>query len=117
MKTLSEEQKEFVKYKENGHIPPRTLLNGFEINELYEKWLEMVGNTRLNKLEEITNEEVGKLLKDQREIMCLSRVQVAGVIGISPETLEAHENGERTLPFDIYYKLVQFMRLSIGVWR
>lgn len=115
MKSLSEEQKEFIKYKENGHIPPWSLLNGFEINELYQKWLEIVGNSRLNKLEEITNEEVGKVLKDQRELMCLSRVQVAGVIGISPETLKAYENGTRTLPFDIYYKLVQFMKISIGI--
>lgn len=115
MKSLSEEQKEFVKYKENGHIPPWTLLNGFEIHDLYEKWLEIVGNSRLNQLEEITNEEVGKVLKEQRELLCLSRVQVAGVVGISPETLKAYESGIRTLPFDIYYKLVQFMRLSIGV--
>lgn len=102
MKSLSEDQKEFIKYKENGHIPPWTLLNGFEIHELYEKWLEIVGNSRLNQLEEITNEEVGKVLKDQRELLYLSRVQVAGVIGISTETLRAYESGTRTLPFDIY---------------
>ena len=60
-------------------------------------------------------EEVGKVLKEQRELLCLSRAQVAGVVGISPETLKVYENGERTLPFNIYYKLVQFMKISIGI--
>ena len=117
MKELSSDQKEFIKIKENGHIPPYSLLTGFDVRFIYEKWLEIVGNSRLNQLEEITNEEVGKVLKEQRELLCLSRAQVAGVIGISTETLKAYENGTRTLPFDIYYKLVQFMKISVGVLR
>lgn len=115
MKELTPEQKEFIKIKENGHIPPYSLLTGFEVRFIYEKWLEIVGNSRLNQLYEITNERVGKVIKEQRKLLCLSRVQVAGVVGISTETLKAYENGTRTLPFDIYYKLVQFMRLSIGI--
>lgn len=114
MKELTPEQKEFIKINENGHIPPYSLLTGFDIHFIYEKWLEIVGDSRLNKLEEITNEEVGKVLKEQRELLCLSRLQVAGVVGISTETLKAYENGTRTLPFGIYYKLVQFMNISIG---
>ena len=115
MKELTEEQKEYIKIKEKGHIPPYRLVTGYDVRFIYEKWLEIVGNSRLNQLYEITNEEVGKVLKEQRELLCLSRVQVAGVIGVSPETLKAYENGTRTLPFDIYYKLVQFMNISVGV--
>ena len=115
MKELTPEQKEFIKIKENGHIPPYSLLNGFEVRFIYEKWLEIVGNSRLNQLEEITNEEVGKALKRARERLCLSRVQVAGVIGIGTETLKAYENGKRTLPFDVFYKLIQFLKLRIGI--
>ena len=115
MKELNPAQKEFIKIKENGHIPPYTLVTGFDIDFIYEKWLEIVANSKLNQLEEITNEEVGKALKKAREDLCLSRAQVAGVMGISPETLKAYENGTRTLPFDIYYELVQFMKLNIGV--
>ena len=115
MKELNSDQKEFIRIKENGHIPPYSLLNGFEVHYLYEKWLEIVGNSRLNQLEEITNEEVGKVLKEQRKLLCLSRVQIAGVVGISPETLKAYENGTRTLPFNIYYKIIQIFELNIGI--
>lgn len=65
-----------------------------------------MANSKLNKLAEITNEEVGKSLKKAREDLCLSRVQVTGVVGIRPETLKAYENGKRTLPFDMFYKLI-----------
>ena len=115
MKELNPAQKEFVKIKENGHIPPYSLVTGFEINFIYEKWLEIVANSKLNQLAEITNEEVDKALKKAREDFCLSRAQVAGVIGVSTETLKSYENGERTLPFDVFYKLVQFLYLNIGI--
>ena len=45
------------------------------------------------------------------------QAQIAGVIGISTETLKAYEKGTKTLPFDIYCKLVQFMKKSIGILR
>ena len=117
MKELSPTQKEFIKIKENRHIPPYTLVTGFDINFTYEKWLEIVANSKLNQLAEITNEEVGKALKKAREDLCLSRVRVAGVVGINVETLKAYENGKRTLPFDVFYKLIQFMVLNVGVIR
>lgn len=115
MKELNPAQKEFIKIKENGHIPPYSLVTGFDISFIYEKWLEIVANSKLNQLVEITNEEVGKSLKKAREDLCLSRVQVAGVVGIRPETLKAYENGKRTLSFDIYYKLIQVFDFSIDI--
>lgn len=115
MKELNPAQKEFVKIKENGHIPPYSLVTGFDISFIYEKWLEILANSKLNQLEKITNEEVGKALKKARVDLCLSRAQVAGVVGINAETLKAYENGKRTLPFDVFYKLVQFLYLNIGI--
>lgn len=55
MKELNPVQKEFIKIKENGHIPPYSLVAGFDINFMYEKWLEVVANSKLNQLVEITN--------------------------------------------------------------
>ena len=115
MKELNPTQKEFIKIKENGHIPPYSLVTGFDISFIYERWLEIVANSKLNQLAEITNEEVGKALKKAREDLCLSRAQVAGVIGIRPETLKAYEKGERTLPFDVFYKLIQFLSFRIDI--
>lgn len=117
MKELNPAQKEFIKIKENGHIPPYSLVTGFDINFIYEKWLEIVANSKLNQLAEITNEEVGKVIAQARKHLCLSRAQVAGVIGISADTLKAYENGKRTLPFDLFYKLIQFIYLNIGIIR
>ena len=88
MKELNSAQKEFIKIKENGHIPPYTLITGFDVIFIYEKWLEIVANSKLNQLAEITNEEAGKALKKAREDLCLSRAQVSGVIGICAETLK-----------------------------
>ena len=115
MKELNPAQKEFIKIKENGHIPPYSLVTGFDIKFMYEKWLEIVANSKLNQLAEITNEEVGKALRKARETLCLSRAQVAGVIGVSAETFKAYENGKRTLPFDVFYKLIQFLSFRVGI--
>ena len=113
MKELNPAQKEFIKIKENGHIPPYSLVTGFDINFIYEKWLEIVANSKLNQLAEITNEEVGITIAQARKHLCLSRAQVAVVTGISADTLKAYENGKRTLPFDLLYKLIQFIYLNI----
>lgn len=72
MKELNPAQKESVKIKENGYIPPYSLLTGFEVRFIYEKWLEIVSNSKPNQLAEITNEEVGKHLKKQEKI-CVFR--------------------------------------------
>lgn len=66
MKELNPAQKEFIKIKENGHIPPWDLLNDFEIDFIHEKWLGLVANNKLNQLAEITNEEVGKALRKNK---------------------------------------------------
>ena len=63
MKELNPAQKKFIKIKENGHIPPYSLVTGFDIRFMYEKWLKIVINSKLNQLEEITNEEAGNHLK------------------------------------------------------
>ena len=115
MKGLSEKQKEFIKYKENGHIPPYGLCHGFEIDFMFERWLEVVANTKLNSLEEITNKEVGAAIKNARLLRCMNRAQVAVVIGIGVDTLKCYEEGRRTLPFDVYYKLVQLFEFDIGI--
>ena len=115
MKELNPAQKEFIKIKENGHIPPYSLVTGFDIDFIYEKWLEIVASSRLNQLAEITNVEVGKAIIQARKCLCLSRAQVAGVTGISADTLKAYENGKRTLPFDVFYKLIQIFTLDIGI--
>ncbi len=113
MRGLTEEQKEYIRTKEKGHIPDWSIYRGIEIDFMYERWLEVVANFKFNHLEEISNEEVGAAIKRAREYRCMSRAQVAGILGIGVDTLKCYEEGRRKLPFEIYYKLVQFLPLKI----
>lgn len=113
MKGLTEEQKEFIRTKEKGHIPEWDFSRGKEIAFMYERWLEVVVSFKFNHLEEISNEEVGAAIKRAREFRCMSRAQVAGILGIGVDTLKCYEEGRRKLPFETYYRLVQFLPLKI----
>ena len=115
MKGLTEEQKEFIRTKEKGHIPEWDFSRGKEITFMYERWLEVVANFKLNFLKEITNKEVGTAIKKARETRCINRAQLAGVLGIGVDTLKCYEEGRRKLPFEVYYKLVQILKLDIGI--
>ena len=115
MKGLSEEQKEYIRIKEKGHILEWGCCNGFDVDFMYKRWLEVVASFKFNSLKEITNEEVGPAIKKARELKCMNRVQVAGILGIGVDTLKCYEEGRRKLPFEIYYKLVQILKLDIGI--
>ena len=82
-------------------------------NMAYAKWKCGVVNAGKYSPVEISNEEVGKAITEAREFRCLTRTQVAGILGISYNTFKMYENGKRTLPFDIYYKLKQFLEINI----
>ena len=115
MSGLSEEQKEFIRTKEKGHVPPYNCCTGKDIDFMYKRWLEVVASFKFNHLEEITNEEVGSAIKKAREFKCMNRAQVAGVLGIGVDTLKCYEEGRRKLPFEIYYKLIQLFEFDIGI--
>ena len=111
IKGLSENEKEWIRAHEKHHIPDYAVDN----KNLFNRWLEIVGNFKLNQLHEITNKEVGDAIRNAREFRSLNRVQVANIIGINQDTLKVYENGERILPFDVYYKLIQLSEFNIGV--
>lgn len=117
MRGLTEDQKEYIRIREKHHIPHIDSLTGKDCRFMYERWLEVVANFKLNKVKEITNKEVGDAIKAAREYRGLNRAQVAGVIGIGQDTLKCYEEGRRTLPFDVYYKLIQIFEFDIGILR
>ena len=112
-KLLTDNQKEFVRIKASHKISPYSLLNGNEIEDIFHKWELGIAYSPLNQLKEITNEEVGSVIKKAREKYEYSRKEMADLIGINQETLKAYENGKRTLPFDVYYKLKQLLIIEI----
>ena len=63
---------------------------------MYERWLEVVANFKLNSLKEITNKEVGAAIKKARETRCINRSKLAGVLGIGVEALKFYEEGRKS---------------------
>ena len=112
-KLLTDKQREFVRIKASHKIPPYSLLDGFEINEIYQTWLLAIANGSMNNLEEVSAVEFGKLLYSKRNERRYSRKELADIIGISQESMKAYENGTRTMPLDVYYKLKQLLDLKI----
>lgn len=85
------------------------------LNFIYEKWhffIFVVGKGFLTK---ISNEEVGKAIVKAREEACYNRRQLAEILGISYNALRLYEEGKRTLPFTIYYKLIQLLNFDYGI--
>lgn len=115
MRGLIENQKEYIRIRESHHIPPNLSLTKNDCKYMYERWLEVVASFRLNQLEEITNKEVGAAIKAARKFRCMNRAQLSGVLGIGQDTLKCYEEGRRTIPFDVYYKLMQIFDLDIGI--
>ena len=109
IKLLKEDERVFVETAIRHHLPE---IRGGG-HSAYEKWRLGIVNSGKYSSKEITNEEVGKAITEAREFRCLSRTQVAGILEISYNTLKMHETGKRTLPFDIYYKLKQFLDISL----
>lgn len=104
---LDENEKKYIEAIIKHHTP--SVNSGLT----YEKWKHcIVGKGRYSP-KEISDEEVGKALIEAREFRCMTRTQAAGIVGISCNTLKMYETGKRTLPFDIYYKLSQFLEINI----
>lgn len=106
---LNENEQKYIEAIIRHHTPDWNLSSGLA----YEKWKHCVVSKGRYSPKEISNEEVGKALIEAREFRCMTRTQVAGIIGISYNTLKMYETGKRTLPFDVYYKLIQFLDIEI----
>ena len=110
-KGLDEKEKNFIKRISEHHLPEWH--DNVDSGKLYRRWLEIIGEHAANQLKEITNKEVGAAILEARKNKFLSRKQVADIIGINQETLKAYEKGTRALPFSVYYKLIQFIKLLL----
>ena len=63
-KGLTEEQKEYIRTKEKGHIPKFGKLTDKDVDQIYERWLEVVANFKLNRLESMQTKKLVKPLKE-----------------------------------------------------
>ena len=71
-------------------------------------WVDVVVDVPSNKLPDLDIKEFGKKLKEARLRQGYSRKRVAKILGISDKSLQAYEEGNRTMNIAVYYKVVIF---------
>lgn len=113
--TLNKSERYYVDCFISHHYPDNEFYchNHVNLRRMYLNWQHIIFVKGNGKLIEITNKEVGKVIKEARKFAHKSRKEVADIIGINQNTLKAYENGIRTLPFDVFYKLNQFLDLCV----
>jgi DNA-binding XRE family transcriptional regulator len=113
-KLFNENQLEYMEVLRCHHTPSRKITVD-EIHQLIDIWSNLFFKEYRFGLIEITNEQVGDALRKAREHLCMTKAEVAGIIGISQNTYKCYEDGRRTLPFDIYFKLQQFLKIEFEI--
>ena len=76
-------------------------------------WIDVVVNVQSNKLPELDTKDFGKKLKDARLRQGYSRKRVAKILGISDKSLQAYEEGNRTMSVAVFYKATIFYNCYI----
>ena len=71
-------------------------------------WIDVVVNTPSNKLPDLDIKEFGKKLKEARLKQGYSRKRASKILGISEKSLQAYEEGNRTMTIAILYKSIIF---------
>jgi|LSQX01.1.fsa_nt_gb DNA-binding XRE family transcriptional regulator len=85
------------------------------LHAIFDKWHFFMFVINKGFLEEISNEQVGKAIVEARTEACFNRRQLAEILGISYNALRLYEEGKRTVPFNVFYKMSQFLELKIYI--
>ena len=83
------------------------------LHTIFDKWHFFMFVIGKGFLKEISNEQVGKAIVEARIEACYNWRQLAEILGISYNALRLYEEGKRTLPFDVFYKMKQFLEIRI----
>ena len=76
-------------------------------------WIDVVVNAPSNKLPELDIKEFGKKIKEIRLRQGYSRKRTAKILVISEKSLQAYEEGNRTMTIAVFYKLNKFFNISL----
>ena len=76
-------------------------------------WIDVVVNVLSNKLPELDIKDFGKKLKETRLKQDYSRKRAAKILGISEKSLQAYEEGNRTMNVAVFYKLIKIFNVSL----
>lgn len=114
MLELNDNERTYVKAFIAHQSPSRLVSRQIDLNLLIKKWSDIVFSGVYHQIiKRITDEEVGRAIKEGREVICKSRKEVADILQIDVETLKSYELGRRKLPYTIYYLLSQIFEINI----
>lgn len=99
----------FENYLTRHHVIPFSMnFSQFDYQRMCDLWIEVrFSNSKILSIKEYTAEELGKLIKAAREYDGRTRIEVAEIIGISPNTLKMYEDGKRMITTDVFLALNQ----------
>ena len=80
---------------------------------IVDTWIDVVVNVPSNKLPELDIKEFGRRLKEARLKRGYSRKRAAKILGISVKSLQAYEEGNRTMNVTVFYKLIKIFNVSL----
>lgn len=80
--------------------------------EIIENWESIVLNANKHLLADIDLTELGKQLKEYRELQGYYRAEAARYLGIAERTLKSYEDGEREISINTFFKIVQLYEVG-----
>lgn len=110
---FNEAQKGYLQCYINHTLPTRDLYELANPFQMYDIWADIMFKDRGATIRPISKEEIGEAIKKARLFQNRTLVSAAKLCRISPNTLKAYESGKRMLPFDVFYKLNQFLDIKI----
>ena len=113
LESLNDSELAFVRVIINKKTPSASLYRLVSVDAMYQKWRKIMFSDRHNRLVPLTKNEIGNAIRNARKEMCMTRKEVAELIGIPANTLKAYEEGKRMLPFNIFYLLYQFLYIRL----
>ena len=111
MASLSVDEKELIAsyYKHGGYVEQgRILLN----KNIIENWNFVVLSNDRFKVKELNNKNFSEFIKSKREYAGLNRAEAARYLGISSSTLKSYEDGYRSMPINIWFKMCQLYEIN-----
>lgn len=109
-KKLNEKQlMVFDKYLTRHHIVPNEIkFSRTDYLEMFDIWLDVrFSNNKIINIKDYSSDELGKLIFESRLYDGRNRIEVAEIIGISPNTLKMYEEGKRMIPANVFLMLNQ----------
>ena len=84
----------------------------FHLTEIYNNWLKVIFPNGENRLKKLDKKKVGEFIKKARIESGYNKEEVAGLIGVTPATLRAYEEGNVLVPLDVLYVILQIYGIS-----